>query len=829
VALGDDWPLVIAGPWLRRVDTAQVSVFLAFTGAVDVTVTVTLAGTTVAISTATPTVAIGEHLHVVVATAKPNGTPLSAGNVYEYDVSFSGDGGDSDLEQENLRAAASGVVDVDGGLPSFSLPPVAITDVNLVHGSCRKAHGGNIKSQGGMATTQGGSIDMLASLDKLIEDDRTDAVKRPHQLFLTGDQIYADDVADALLAMLTPAGDVLLEWDEELPGLTAPKNHPADLAPGTRADVMTSTDGTGAGVTADKEVARSHLIGFGEFCAMYLFSFSPALWPETLPAFKDVFPDEFAAWNAAQQKVDQWKNDPDQSSSPPYVPYIKEKEDYEKQAASVANFQAQLVKVRRALANIPTYTICDDHEVTDDWYMNQEWCKRVLGQPLGRRLVRNALLAYGVFQAWGNTPEQFTDGGPGETLLDHLTAASANGGFSDTADSAVQLLLNIPSVSAAGVVDVPPEGMTHGPGTMTWHYRVAVDGAPYEVLVFDTRTWRSFATSAKDPPELIGETGFGQQMSDFGTLPDPTTIEVTIAVVPGPVFDLPYMTELKRGGGWGPHSIVHLFKDNFALDYESWDGQPVAQQRLLSNLFARSTRLVALAGDVHFSFAARMTLWATKLFENEAAGDREGALAQFTCSPLCNEDRGLTGPYGFTTGGFDRAVTDHGTVPAPIDVLGWNTPPSTSVVTVGTQKVTILFWEQYRPWMLVGTPALLSVNPPLPPDADVSLPSDFRYHVDYLEIDGGIPARGDLLATKVVSTDSDSAGLRNAQALLTAGGGLQVVGANSLGRIRFTTTGGALSAIQELLWRPDDTLAEADAYSRWTVSLEADPNPGRLP
>jgi hypothetical protein len=815
VAVGDDWPLVLAGPWLRRVDTTHVSVFLAFRTAQAVTVTVRLQGVVVAVSPATQTVAVGAKLHVVVVTAEPVGVALSAGHVYEYDVSFSGDGGDRDLSSENLDAASSGVVYVDGGLPSFALPPAAITDVNLMHGSCRKAHGG--------------SIDMLASLDKLIEDDRTSAVNRPHQLFLTGDQIYADDVADALLAMLTPAGDALLGWTEELPGLTAPQNHPADLAPGKRADVMTAVGGAGAGVTTDKEVARSHLIGLGEFFAMYLFAFSPAIWPAALPKFGDAFPTESAAFEAAQAKLKQWQDDPDQSSTPPYVPYIKQKAEYEAQTASVASFRARLVKVRRALANIPTYTICDDHEVTDDWYMNQEWCKRVLGQPLGRRLVRNALLAYGVFQAWGNTPEQFTGGLPGETLLDHLGTAADNGGFSATADVAVQLLLSIPSVSAAGVVDVPPEGMTHGPGAMTWHYRVAVDGGPYEVLVFDTRTWRSFASSAKDPPELVGETGFGQQMSDFGTLPAGTTIEVTIAVVPGPIFDLPYMTELKRGGGWGPHSIIHLFKDNFALDYESWDGQPVAQQRLLSNLFARSTRIVALAGDVHFSFAARMTLWATALFENETAGARSGALAQFTCSPLSNEDRGLTGPYKFTTGGFDRAVTDHGTVPDPIDILGWNTPPGRGAVTVGTRKETILFWAHYRPWLLGGTPALLSVNPPLPPDADVQLPADFRYRVDYLEIDAGIPARRDLFATKLVTTDSDTAGLRNAQALLASGGGLQVVGANNLGRIRFTKADTALSAVQELLWRPDDKMATADAYSRWTVSLEADPNPGRLP
>ena len=808
MALGDDWPLVLAGPWLRRVDTTRVSVFLAFTKAQTVTVTVTLQGATVATSPATATTAVGAKLHVVVATAVPTGAAFSAGNVYEYDVSFTDADGNHDLSSVQLRNT-DGVVYVNGGLPSFSLPPATITDVNLLHGSCRKAHGG--------------SVDMLATADKLIGDTRTDPVARPHQLFLTGDQIYADDVADVLLAMLTAAGDVLLGWTEELPGPPGPKNHPADFPPGTRADVMTKTGGAGAGVTSDADVAGSHLVGFGEFCAMYLFSFSPAIWPATLATFQQAFPEKGAAYDAAHAKLVQWQNDPDPSSSqPPYVPYVGDKATYEKYLKEVTSFRDQLKKVRRALANVPTYTICDDHEVTDDWYMNREWCKRVLLQPLGRRLVRNALLSYALFQAWGNTPEQFTGGQPGETLLGKVAAAAA-GGFSPADDTAAQQLLNIPAVG-----DVPPAEMIHAPGTLSWHYRVAVDGAPYEVLVFDSRTFRAFATATKDPPELISETGFTTQLNDFLPVPAPGTIDVTLAVVPGPIFDLPYMSELKRGEGWQPHALARLVKDNFALDYESWDGQPVAQQRLLSSLFARSTQIVALAGDVHFSFAARVSMWATKLFENEWAGARNGTLAQFTCSPLSNEDRGLTGPYGFTSGGFDRAVTDSGTVPNPIDVIGYTTPTG-NAVEIGSKKDGILFWAHYRPWLVSGTPALIDLGRGLPSDAHIRVQPDFRYRVVYRPIDAqGIPARAALL--QLDATQSDGAGLINAQMLLAKGGGTQVVGANALGRIRFSlNAANKLRAIQELYWRPDDTRPDADVYSRWTIELDADANPGGLP
>jgi hypothetical protein len=57
----------------------------------------------------------------------------------------------------------------------------------------------------------------MATVGKLIAKSRTDSTPkdpwesiRPHLLLLTGDQIYADDVADALLALCTDAGTTLL-------------------------------------------------------------------------------------------------------------------------------------------------------------------------------------------------------------------------------------------------------------------------------------------------------------------------------------------------------------------------------------------------------------------------------------------------------------------------------------------------------------------------------------------------------------------------------------------------------------------------------------------
>src|SRR5581483_3273240 len=76
-------------------------------------------------------------------------------------------------------------------------------------------------------------------------------------------------------------------------------------------------------------------------------------------------------------------------------------------AQALARARAALPAVRRVLANMPTYMIFDDHDVTDDWNLTARWRDRVHASPAGRRIVANALAAYWAFQGWGNDPCRF--------------------------------------------------------------------------------------------------------------------------------------------------------------------------------------------------------------------------------------------------------------------------------------------------------------------------------------------------------------------------------------------------------------------------------------
>ena len=413
-------PDVLVGPVLRLVLADQVNVFFACSRARKVTLEVfpvqpgNTPGPRVMVGTRSTT-KLADKLHVVCVTAT-GAAPAATGHalLLRREVRRPGSGRDrsSQYDQAPLgrrRAGAGNRGAVAPHLrgradsPSFLVPPDDVANLRILHGSCRKPHGEG--------------KDALATGDDLVAASfATRGPQRPYQLFLTGDQIYADDVALALLYMLQDAAGALNFPEESLP-IKAGVKKGKELAPGTREKVV----GDDAGLTSDE--ADSHLMTFAEFALMYVFAWSDALWPGLpmrpddpatlqpgmLPSVDDVFQAEWRAYKAA---IEAHELSADASTEPRKDPRFRQ---LGKQLPHLAEFKVALAKVRRLLANIPTLMIFDDHEITDDWNLNLAWEKRVYdpapppSQPtaLGRAIIRNGLVAYAVFQAWGNTPEQF--------------------------------------------------------------------------------------------------------------------------------------------------------------------------------------------------------------------------------------------------------------------------------------------------------------------------------------------------------------------------------------------------------------------------------------
>ena len=115
-------------------------------------------------------------------------------------------------------------------------------------------------------------------------------VDRPHQLFLTGDQVYADQPSPVLLPVLNHLARVLIGPEDAGLTPTGDRFAPVTLEnfpPAFRGAIVRRSGGL---TTSDGE---SHLISFGEFVAYYLLTWSPALWD--LGAL--VWPEDFAAAN----------------------------------------------------------------------------------------------------------------------------------------------------------------------------------------------------------------------------------------------------------------------------------------------------------------------------------------------------------------------------------------------------------------------------------------------------------------------------------------------------------------------------------------------------
>lgn len=647
-------PLVLSGPILSKTQATDVTVWIALKQPCQVKLKVFETfnrGEQIGQCIFTgqrQTAAIGAYLHIAAVTAKPivksaaksiqekptedktltsrTLTPktLTCDRIYAYDLTFEPTALQKNIAEENIaeesateeKTTAFSLLEslslqqtptdalsyFSHQKPTFTLPPADLSDLKIVHGSCRKPHGRG--------------FDALPILDCLLKSDAADPKKRAHQLIMTGDQIYGDDVADPLLWLATSLGNTLLGWEEKLPlNEDAPKLagpgqnwvYPHQLPAGRRADFTTQQAGMTAGLTNKKERTTSHLLSFGEYCATYLLAYSPACWPKQLPTGKAVT----SGWN----KIRHWN---------------KDKRNMEQTLHT-------LWKVRRLMANIPTYTIFDDHDVSDDWNLNQDWCLRTLGKPLGKRTVQNALLSYAIFQAWGNTPEQFEptpessteEQTAGNLLLEATEKWSHTKGESAEAIEAIAHLLGLPKIDPHTQLpqftqDKGTWVLSKEPPYLKWNY--TIHSACHDIILLDSRTWRGYPMDGDplSPPMLLSPSAFETQLEQPLSKRPPNPNKCTFIVAPTNVFGM-------RALDWIQNWHLERRKVFTADVGDSWNFNDRALAQLLSTLFRHRKKVVVLSGDIHYSSAINVD------YKQLASGDQAN-LVQFTASAIKNEE-----------------------------------------------------------------------------------------------------------------------------------------------------------------------------------------------
>ena len=745
----DNLPLILAGPILRRTEANSVTVWLALKESRSLCLEIYETENEgerigqLLFRGQRKTVELGKHLHLVAITAKSEaGELLESGQIYAYNVYCNSDRYNL---FDDLKIGDYSLSYFPHQLPTFSLPPKDLNQLKIVHGSCRKPHGGG--------------KDTLSCLDNLIRESAHLPTQRPHQLFLTGDQIYGDDVADPILWLSQGVNQLLFGWSEELP-LLIKTISAHELIPGKRSAIARIEGGLTAmlkGSSNKAKKAKSHLFSFGEYAAAYLLTWSPVLVPPNLLSGKSLANNSQLSGNW-QQEIDE-----------------------------IESFVNDLKYVRRALANIPTYTICDDHDVSDDWYLNREWCDRVLGKPLGKRVVQNGLLAYALFQAWGNTPQYFDPGTTGEQLLKLASRWLVSEGQDLSAKAECDRYLGIPINN--GDTELPQLEqdrdvviLSRDSQAIPWHYTIS--SGKHEVIVLDTRTWRGYPLGkykGLEPPMLLCHQAFERQL-EIPLKQSKPEIEATIVVLPTNLVALGIIDRIQQ---------FELSRNRvFSSDVgDSWNFHQSAFAKLLLTLCRQRKRVIILSGDIHYSCAVRLTHW----FHNSLEGS---VLVQLTSSAIKNSELAT------------RLV--HTKIKSLLPEktkywLGWNQPLKLQQITQFNQKSNQkLFDSQDR------------------------LP-DWQYRIEWCQRQSATS-----LSWQQFSKKSDRIPPNWWQKILATfmfwfwrnpwlQEGSEVVGRNNLSLVKFqwSTT---KAVIQETYWHPPWN-STSTVKSRYEISLEPEPLP----
>lgn len=474
----------------------------------------------------TRSIRLGERLFITLIAVQPRKGSFPLDQLLAYDLILNGMSlGDLGLLSGSKQITYDGLP-----LPTFFL---AKETMSLLHGSCR-----NLGGTG---------LDALPGGDVLLAEHCSDLSLRPSLLILDGDQIYADHLPAPLIHHLTQMGNALMGWDEAIPGISTrlveiPVNGRQKLA------------AEKAGFTSGG--AQNQLMAFGEFAALYLLAWNAETWPDVLPPFPE-------AENSDEEHLFRKVADFGKSLLSPMEKTLEQA--YKEMVDALVTVRAGVPAVRRLLANIPTYMIFDDHDVTDDLFITRKWKQEVWNSETGRRVVANGLAAAWAFQCWGNDPDRF----PPDFIAavsDHLLAQAQD---KELCRAFEERIWNFPD----------------------WTYSLPVHPT---TIVMNTRTQRGY-DSDEGAARLINHDGL-EKIRWAAMQAGYQRGEPLILVSPTPVVGYETVE--------GMQERVSRYIGPYTFDLESWranlNGYTSLFKFIISELAPQF--VVFLSGDVHYGF-----------------------------------------------------------------------------------------------------------------------------------------------------------------------------------------------------------------------------------
>ena len=510
-------PQVIAGPIVRKVTSTECHIWVVTSNADSPTLNLSANEVVVSGNCQRETIRVGKYafIHLLSFTSSE---PFEDTARIGYSLSFSDDAQQASWENEQRGLLYDG--------QSSLCFHYTETPETILHGSCRKPHFH--------------SDDALAQVDVLHKNAFKKQNDFPDLLLMTGDQIYADDVAGPMLKAIHSVIDRLGLYHEALEGAVVTNTNELathehgyyereQLLPQIATNTVLSSIFFGA---KKKPVftsvnAQNHLIGSAEIIAMYLLVWSDTLWAD-INIDKDGIPPKY------------------------HVIFDKEHE-------ALNGFVKQLPQVRRALAHIPTYMIFDDHDVTDDWNLTRGWEQEVYGNPLSKRMIGNALIGYLLCQGWGNAPKKVAP------LIAKVQESMGESGL-NSHDEIIDDLLDFDQ----------------------WHYRLDTT-PPIEVLDTRTQRWRSESNMNKPSGLMDWEALCDFQHSIIGK-------ESVIVVSAAPIYGVKVIEAIQK--------VFTFFGKALTVDAENWMAHKGTANVILNIFrhYKTPPDFIILSGDVHYSF-----------------------------------------------------------------------------------------------------------------------------------------------------------------------------------------------------------------------------------
>lgn len=558
---------IIGGPAIRRTERKATYIWLVIDEKPDrISITVSTnenLSNPIAVSNSAPSniVKLGDKLFNCLIKVNPATGSFPADCKLYYDINIDG----QSLADFDLLSGKKSIVYGNDSYPSFILPT---KHTNILQGSCRKPHASN--------RSRHSQYDHMRTANSLLNASINNTNTRPTMLCLTGDQIYADDVVLPLLCGLKEKSKYYLGWDEELPDSKDNKKTiiPDQIKLTKRDKILTKTIGFSSG---KKE---NHLMGFGEYMMMYL-----AVWGGvslTIPSYSSIV-------NEIPTKRKRRR-----TGKGTYIePAIREYE-YEEQRSIVISFLANAATTRRVMANITSYMMFDDHEITDDWNLTEKNYKQFRTNRLSKRIQANGLAAYWACQGWGNNPSLSTTQFK-SVVSKFLTSKTSKSG------SKYETTLN----------------------SQRWNY--TVEGFP-ALVALDTRTRRSYKGGTFS--QLMSASEMSLLKKEFDRInklyQDSRDEQSVLLLSPAPFLGFTLAERIQLALNFLPTSI----------DGEPWIGNETAYKRMknaLSKLEFKQCCIIS--GDVHYSFSRCMHIPRKSMIDLE--------VLQVTSSSLHNAPTGI--------------------------------------------------------------------------------------------------------------------------------------------------------------------------------------------